>query len=781
MNCVKPRCEECPLKSLKRVNPPVGKQPVCIVGEAPGRNEEKEGQYFIGESGHYLDQGLRLIGKTRQDIRITNALQCRPQSLGREATNEEWKTALACCKPRLESDLKGTTHILAAGKRAFHAVTTYKDALVPWLGAPQVFDNRTVVPSFHPAYCLRGMRQYLPIFYTFLERVFDLQRNVNVFSWQPLAYFGGELDAERVLQTILDSGLPVGIDIETAGRDPLTSGITALGLATEEVGASILWPPIRHVPGDRKLAARIRHLCGLILRSNAPKICHNGAHDITGLRQHGFSIKNYTDDTLLMHHVAGPTLKHDLGFVSQVEFACDPWKKLFKVVGDVKGLERFLTAKPEELTRYNAKDAAILPRLLPRLQERLAQEHNGETLYRGYFTRSVIAARMRARGILIDKTAVTRHLRSMAPKIGKAEAAIKRISNVNVASLPDMRKLFFTTLKQVPVSVTEKTGAGKLDAKSLEAFCASSDGRVREIARNLLIYREWTKLRSTYLRTLKTDEVHPSPKVWGTKTGRWSYEDPAIQTIPPELRDCFAAREGHWIVEADYSQLELRIIALLAQDQELLQWYKEGRDVHMENARGLFMTQEPTEKQRKMGKSFVYASNYGAEAGTIWANLVPKFPDLTLTAVVRMMQAWRAKRLPITFWQRKLVEQVRRDDYVEAPLSGMREHFHGQPELTKILNFPIQSTGADIINEALPHVWHSLRGIESYLIIQVHDSLVAETPYPRECARRMGRWMCRPVTIAGHTLTFPVDFKVGKSWGSVVKYSTWEEVPENEI
>jgi DNA polymerase-1 len=219
------------------------------------------------------------------------------------------------------------------------------------------------------------------------------------------------------------------------------------------------------------------------------------------------------------------------------------------------------------------------------------------------------------------------------------------------------------------------------------------------------------------------------------------------------------------IIEADYSQLELRIVALLAGDEELLEWYAQGIDVHLRNAAGLFSTDKPTKKQRDLAKRFVYGCNYGGEAGTIWASLAPKFPGLTLTDVTRMMTRWKMQRLPITRWQKGLLKNAYRNDYVEAPLSGRREYFHGQPEVTKILNYPIQATAADVIDAALPKVWHSLRQIQSWVLFQVHDSLVAETPHVEECKKRMARHMTKTVRLNGRACKFPIDFKVGKSWG----------------
>jgi DNA polymerase I-like protein with 3'-5' exonuclease and polymerase domains len=102
------------------------------------------------------------------------------------------------------------------------------------------------------------------------------------------------------------------------------------------------------------------------------------------------------------------------------------------------------------------------------------------------------------------------------------------------------------------------------------------------------------------------------------------------------------------------------------------------------------------------------------------------------------------------------------------------------PEMNKILNFPVQSTGADIIDGALIHLWYSLRQIQSWPLFQVHDALIVETPYPRECCRRMWRWMCKPVTLDGRSIVFPVEFKVGPAWGIGTEYKHWREVPPSE-
>lgn len=1005
---MKPDCDNCPLKGTQQVHceKPISKVPMAVVGEAPGVLEEVKKEYFVGQSGKYLRIGFNMLQIPPYKVHINNALLCRAP---RNLTAKKWRAALECCQQRLIHELQqaGVTHILAIGKRAFHALTKYWTVSQPWWGAPidsDKLEGVTVICAPHPAFALRGQMQYMPIFWTHLERVWKLSQGERPFRWQTLWYFGrNERQTLAALERISKAeGALVGIDIETGGSDPIRDPITALGVATKQVAVSILWPPERHFVQKRDADKAERLMRRIFKNPKLLKVAHNGVHDILGLESKGYPVRGYEHDTILLHHVVGNTLKHDLGFVAQTEFSCDPWKKIFKVSGDAKGLKRFLTASGQELTEYNAKDTAILPRLIDPLYVRLEQTHNGHELYNGYRERSRIAMELQQKGAKVNQEAVKDHAKRLKRRIRYAQNQLR--DAIGLASkgrgwgpkedIPTdqfklqspfhLRQLFYDRLGVIPTRWSAKTGAPSTDANILKALCGYSDKLISSIARAMLRYRKYIKLYRTYIIKLKgVPRIHASAKVWGTKGGRWSYEKPNLQNIPPLLRDVIEAPRGMWIVEADYSQLELRILALLAGAKKLLRWYAEGKDVHTMNALDLFgpaadpakAGKSKAKKVRKLAKGFVYGcvpmhtqaltrngwrtynqlsvgdqilvydpktntkrwapilsftyhdraevweiktskafkvqttpdhkwwvkqrkdngksryyeyetrttaeinsesnivmnapmephgqmynlkgkagpvwnwnqnhgsiaeaalaasaiehdgaiwcndrkdshspmincrlskmqhttgqklqkrrvddqavwcpavstgywvmrqnncvtitgnSNYGGSAQTIWSALVVNFPGLLLSDIERLMAVWAMVQPEIPAWQQKVVKQAHKYDYTECPLSGRRQYFHGVVEPTKCYNYPIQGTGADLIDAAIVKVHRAFKQRKgTRLLFQVHDALVCETDDPVYCCKVLKKYMEAKVTLDGNTAKFPIDFKLGRNW-----------------
>jgi DNA polymerase-1 len=244
------------------------------------------------------------------------------------------------------------------------------------------------------------------------------------------------------------------------------------------------------------------------------------------------------------------------------------------------------------------------------------------------------------------------------------------------------------------------------------------------------------------------------------------------------LRRGFVTSEKKgWLIELDYSQLESRILALLAPDKTLLQWYADGEDVHILTAMSLF--QKPREmindKERDMAKRARYGVAYMGSAKTIWRSLVVDYPSLTLTDVERMMRLFFKLHPDIGRWQQSIVRQARLKGYVEAPLSKRKwRFFGGQVEPTKCV-VPIQMTGADLMDRAIIEVHENLWPGE-LILAQIHDSLVLESgPDPTHLIKIAKNAMEREVELGGVRTRFPVDVKIGKDWGNAVKIKVDEE------
>jgi len=265
-----------------------------------------------------------------------------------------------------------------------------------------------------------------------------------------------------------------------------------------------------------------------------------------------------------------------------------------------------------------------------------------------------------------------------------------------------------------------------------------------------------SQLKSPMLET-----VHATWNPTGARTGRWASRRPNLMNQPWVMKNLFKARDGFMIIDADFSQIELRIMALLSGDESLLRWYAEGWDVHTQNARDLFGVEKPTKNQRNLAKRFVYAVLYGAEDETIWSSLVVDFPSLSLTDVSRLKKRWNRAHPAITKYQRGQLKIAYKHDYVEGPMSGRRLFFYGQVEPNKVYNTPNQDTGAVIVNGAVKRINERIDWENTAIIAQVHDSIVLESRQPEWAYTMLIKEMQRPVTLNGSTISFPVDVSMG--------------------
>jgi DNA polymerase-1 len=746
-------------------------------------------------------------------LHYDNALLCRPQ---KKHSPLEYRKAIDCCKPRLEKSLKrsGARTVLALGGRAQYAMLSKSDPIRDWCGAPMpsaLSNGRyTTIVTYQPAYCMRANQAFFKVFQIHTQRAW-LHATDRLPKWHwPKLYVDNDIYTLNALCQ-LKKAKRLGIDIETAGTDPVTCDITAVGIAgrvgKKRIAVSVNWPPEDNF-ATKKIGDECRRLVGALLKSSIPKAAHNGVHDILGFEREGFTVNAYDYDTILQHVVVAPKLLHRLGFACCLEFPMPRWKKEFRVGADEKGLERFLTAPKIELATYNAKDAWMTLILSYALEERLHDEHNGQKLYAEYLEQSLISMHMREVGILINEDNVERHRKIFHSRRQLAQRDLRKLAvaykfkggkTLNPRSNDQIKDFFFGKLRVTPIKYSQETGKPSLDKLVLDKLCIHPNPKVQVAAQLLIRYRRWDKLLSFVDKELPLDEegaIHADGRCWGTKGGRWAYRDPNLTTIPkpkfrkstdgkknilvaPGLRDIIMARPGCVLVEADYSQLELRIVALLSGDPLLLEWYSQGADVHYENAKRWLGTDMPSKSQRDFAKKMVYEMNYGAGAETIWQKLVVDHPGIYLSDVQRYLEMWYTQHSAIRSWQKKMLRIARDEDYVECPISGRRQHFHGAVEPTKVYNYPIQGTAADIINGAIKRIYPQIQWKRGEnLLLQVHDALIGETPkrHVARMAKLFKKEMERPVVLDGAKVGFPIDWKIGPTWGEAVECKTLKEV-----
>ena len=308
----------------------------------------------------------------------------------------------------------------------------------------------------------------------------------------------------------------------------------------------------------------------------------------------------------------------------------------------------------------------------------------------------------------------------------------------------------------------------------------------RELAR-----RKYKKLIDFTTGIKDTTRVHPNWLVSGARTGRWSSSGPNCMQIPQPkfktengekvlvskgMRDIFCADEGYYLVSADYSQLEVRILALLSGCPIMLRWFTDNIDPHLETAQAIFKTDKITKEMRNQAKTLRYGSAYGGDAETVWKQMVVNFPKLKLEAVDIMMQGMKELHPRVEEYQDQLFKKARQKGYVEMPFSKRRHFLYGKVKATEVKNYPIQGTGAEIINHAAEAIAEETKGTDTAIMFQVHDELTLHTKDPVHAAKILQKHMVQTRTYQGNSMEFTIDFKVGRSWGDTVSADTVQEV-----
>lgn len=407
-----------------------------------------------------------------------------------------------------------------------------------------------------------------------------------------------------------------------------------------------------------------------------------------------------------------------------------------------------------------------------------------ETLFKEQMSFLPLIIKMKDYGVKVDEHARERHRERLEAECASWGSKYAELVNTQDFPLgaagqnPKLKVLFFEKFGIQPSSYTD-TGDPKLDKEVLLSIKATHHlEEVREITRVVLKFRENAKLLSTYVKGLPVSEegfVHPTWKPHGTITGRWSCAEPNLMNQPGSMRDMYIPRSpDNVIVGADFSQLELRIVAGLAGAKKLLSAFDDPtRDVHTETARDLFgeklvpknLARAP-KKLRQATKIIEYGFNYNAtdDVTEVYKGIVKELPGLTIAQLKLLRRQWFLTQREIHTWRLEQIRLAEQLHYVEEPLSKRREYFpDGIIDPNQVLNFPIQAMAGTLTNRALLQIHGALDWGKEFLLAQVHDAIYLEGP--KERAPHLVdllKWaMEQEVQLGTHTVPFPIDVSGG--------------------
>ncbi|MEJ6673648.1 MAG: DNA polymerase I [Alphaproteobacteria bacterium] len=562
----------------------------------------------------------------------------------------------------------------------------------------------------------------------------------------------------------------IAIDTETTSLNASSASLVGVALATAPGKACYI--PLRHVApasegaaqggldfaGDAEVAETamleqmdegeaLSLLRGLCADSSILKIGHNLKYDahVLSLEQNGGLSLTPVDDTMCLSYVldAGRTERHGLDYLA-LSLLDIQTIKYQDVCGKGAKQISFAEVSPESACTYASEDADITLRLWTMLKPRLAREGMSSVYERLERPLIPILAHMEAAGIKVDAQLLHGLSQDFAGRIQILEGEIHQLAGetFNIASPKQLGEILFEKLGYEG-GKKSKTGAFSTGADILEDMAENGV----EIARKVLDYRQLAKLKSTYTDALmasvnnRTGRVHTSFSMVGASTGRLSSSDPNLQNIPirtqegRQIRGAFIARPGCKLISADYSQIELRLVAHVAQEKTMLEAFHNGVDIHAQTASEVFgvpLDQMDAETRRR-SKAINFGIVYGISAFGLSRQLsIPQ-------SEARDYIATYLDRFPgIRTYMNDAREFAREHLYVET-LFGRRIHIEqigasnqamrGFSE-RQAINAPIQGSAADIIKRAMMCLPAELaaQGLAADMLLQVHDELIFEVP-----------------------------------------------------
>ncbi len=567
----------------------------------------------------------------------------------------------------------------------------------------------------------------------------------------------------------------VSIDTETTSTDAINAELVGLSFSAEESKA--FYVP---VPANYEEALKVVEIFKPLYESDKiMKIGQNIKYDYEVLTRYGVTIQGKMFDTMIAHYLIQPELHHNMDYLAEtllgyqtihIEELLGPKGKKQKNMRDLS---------PTDIYEYAAEDADITLRLRNVLEPRLKELGVEELFWNIEMPLVRVLADMELNGVCLDTEALQDTSKIFTERMKQYEQEIYKEAGeeFNISSPKQVGDILFGKLQIMDKPKKTKTGQYVTSEEVLQSLENKSP-----IVRNILNYRGMKKLLSTYIDALpklinpRTGHIHTSFNQALTATGRLSSSDPNLQNIPvrtddgKEIRKCFIPEEGCLFFSADYSQIELRIMAHLSEDENMMEAFREGHDIHRATAAKIWHEDinKVTDAQRKKAKQ----ANFGIIYGITTYGLAQRM-DISNAEAKDLIQDYFRTFPKVQAYMEHAKEVARAKGYAEtlfhrrrylADINSRNATVRGFAERNAI-NAPIQGTEADIIKVAMVRIWERFKkeGIRSKMILQVHDELNFSV-YPEE-RKQVERIVIEEMQNA-YPLNVPLiaDAGWGKNW-----------------
>ncbi|NWG08253.1 MAG: DNA polymerase I [Chloroflexi bacterium] len=581
----------------------------------------------------------------------------------------------------------------------------------------------------------------------------------------------------------LNKAKVISFDTETTSTEEMKADIVGISLAVKEGEGYYI--PVGHNAGTNlPLKKVIEALTEPMTSPKIGKIAHNAKYDYIVLAKFGLVVSPLTFDTMLAEFIIDPSSRHlGLKNLAAVKLG-EEMTHIEELIG--KGRKQLSMAEVavESVAPYAVADAETTLRLMP-LQMQELKRVNGEKLLEEIdLPLTPVLAEMEMEGILLDLPFFEKISKELTKRLNEIEKQVYELVGkpFNINSTQQLSDVLFKTLGLEPPDKSNKTTSGHYSTAAGVLELLSGKHPVVDL---VLEHRELSKIKSTYVDALPpavdaNGRVHTSYSQIGAVTGRLSSNNPNLQNIPirtetgRRVRNGFIAGEGNLLLSVDYSQIELRIVAHMAQDEGMLAAFRAGEDIHATTAGAIYgvSPEAVTKEMRRHAKAINFGLIYGMSAFGL-----TRSTDLTLAEAERFVKTYFEKFPGIKKYLDGIKRQAAQQGYVET-LLGRRRYFPAlqnkqnvqikNREEREAINAPIQGTAADIMKIAMIKIPPALEaaGLQAKMLLQVHDELVLECP--QEELEKTARVVQETMANA-YPLSIPLstEAKYGKNWGEM--------------
>lgn len=616
------------------------------------------------------------------------------------------------------------------------------------------------------------------LFAEFTDESQENSKNTSIERYNK-SYFDYQLiDNEEKRRKIIDLFITkdfISLDTETTGTDPISAKLVGLSFSVKENQA--FYVPIPQ--NDKEAQKIVNEFKPIYENENILKIGQNIKYDLLVLQNYGINLKGKIFDTMIAHYLLQPELHHGMDYIAEVYLNYQTIK-IEELIGNKgKNQKNMADLSPTEVYEYACEDADVTLKL-KNILEPLLKENGCEQLFWDIeMPLMPVLAYMERNGVCIDTEGLKETSLLYTSEMKRIEKEIHALAGTdfNIASPKQVGEILFDRLKIIDKPKKTKTGQYVTSEEVLESLRSK-----HEIVEKILEHRGLKKLLGTYIDALpklinpKTGHIHTSFNQTITATGRLSSSNPNLQNIPvrnehgKEIRKAFIPEEGCIFFSADYSQIELRIMAHLSGDTNMIEAFREGHDIHAATAAKVFKKSidEVTREERSKAKT----ANFGIIYGITAFGLAERM-NVSRTEAKNLIEEYFQTYPKVKEYMNRSIDMARQKGYTETVyhrkcyLRDINSHnavVRGYAERNAI-NAPIQGSAADIIKIAMIHIYKRFQeeNIRSKMILQVHDELNFSV-YPEE-KEKVQQIVVEEMEKA-YTMKVPLeaDFGWGNNW-----------------